>query len=103
MRIISKKINFKPVFYRPPDVELKRWGTMSYNESFDGLIGEAVKGVAAFFLGDLHYTMRHYRLLELSSPYKTECLTFLTPESLTENSWKLLILPFTYVKFSGNK
>ncbi|KAF7989916.1 hypothetical protein HCN44_008590 [Aphidius gifuensis] len=95
MRIIAKKINCKPVFYRPPDVEIKRWGTMSYNETFDGLIGEAVKGAGAFFLGDLHYTMRHHRLLELSSPYRTECLTFLTPESLTENSWKLLIIPFT--------
>lgn len=95
MRIIAKKVNFKPVFYQPPDVETKRWGTMGANESFDGLIGEAVYGNAAFYLGDLHYTLRHNKLFELSYPYNSECLTFLTPESLTENSWKLLIAPFT--------
>ena len=94
MKIIAKKMNFVSEYYSPPDVEIARWGKSGENNSFDGLLGEAVAGNAAFFLGDLHYTLRHNLLLDLSFPYNTECLTFLTPEALTDNSWKLLIVPF---------
>lgn len=45
-------------------------------------------------LGDLYYTPTILELMDLSTPYYTECLTFLTPESLTDNSWKTLLLPF---------
>lgn len=31
----------------------------------------------------------------MSIPYTSQCLTFLTPEALTDNSWKTLILPFS--------
>lgn len=33
--------------------------------------------------------------MDLSIPYTSQCLTFLTPEALTDNSWKTLILPFS--------
>lgn len=39
--------------------------------------------------------------MDLSIPYTTECLTFLTPESLTDNSWKTLILPFSSGMWAG--
>nr|ALG36133.1 ionotropic receptor 3 [Sclerodermus sp. MQW-2015] len=94
MRIISKVKNFNPSYYSPTDIESERWGSRSDNRSYTGLLGEAVNKQAAFFLGDLHYTNHHLKFLDLSIPYNTECLTFLTPVSLTENSWKLLILPF---------
>ncbi|XP_066594491.1 ionotropic receptor 21a-like isoform X2 [Prorops nasuta] len=94
MRIISKMKNFKADYYSPPDIETERWGTKMENQTFTGLLGEAVNKNAVFFLGDLHYTNYHLKLIDLSIPYNTECLTFLTPVSLTENSWKLLILPF---------
>ncbi|CAD6221770.1 GSCOCT00011636001.3-RA-CDS [Cotesia congregata] len=95
MKIIANKMNFKPIFFRPENIEITKWGTSNNNGSYDGLFGEAVEAKATFFLGDLHYTLRHYEILDLSSPYNTECLTFLTPESFTDNSWKLLINPFT--------
>lgn len=98
MKVVAEKINFVPEFYVPYGVETARWGSPGENESFDGLLGEAVTGNAAFFVGDLHYTLRHHRLLDLSFPYSTECLTFLTPEALTDNSWKLLIVPFKWAQ-----
>lgn len=46
-------------------------------------------------IGDLAYTPYHLELMDLSIPYTSQCLTFLTPEALTDNSWKTLILPFS--------
>ncbi|XP_043282722.1 ionotropic receptor 21a [Venturia canescens] len=94
VQIIARKMNFVASFYEPYGVDVSRWGSPRENDTFDGLLGEAVAGKAAFLIGDLHYTLRHNRLLDLSLPYNTECLTFLTPEALTDNSWKLLIVPF---------
>ncbi|OXU31196.1 hypothetical protein TSAR_015943 [Trichomalopsis sarcophagae] len=91
--IIANALNFKPDFYQPDNIQTERWGD-SKNDTYTGLFGEAKEGNAVFYLGDLHYTSRHIQILDLSWPYNTECLTFLTLESLTENSWKLLILPF---------
>lgn len=90
-------MNFNPIFYRPRNVDIVKWGSADENGTYDGLLGEAIDGNAAFLLGDFHYTLRHHKLLDLSFPYNTECLTFLTPESLTQNYWKFLIIPFTYV------
>jgi hypothetical protein len=91
--IIANALNFKPHFYQPPNIQSERWGEIK-NGTFTGIFAETKLGNAVFYLGDLYYTMRHLELLDLSWPYNTECLTFLTLESLTENSWKLLILPF---------
>ncbi|XP_039308036.1 uncharacterized protein LOC105206209 isoform X2 [Solenopsis invicta] len=94
IRIISKAMNFKPNYYMPINIANERWGKVGDNDSYTGLLGEAVAENADFFLGDLYYTLQHLNYFDLSTPYNTECLTFLTPEALTDNSWKLLILPF---------
>ncbi|XP_048508021.1 uncharacterized protein LOC105686158 isoform X3 [Athalia rosae] len=94
MRILAKAMNFHPSLYIPPNLENEKWGAAGENESYTGLFGEAVSGKTALFLGDLYYTAQHLELFDLSTPYNTECLTFLTPESLTDNSWKILIMPF---------
>ncbi|XP_011630288.1 ionotropic receptor 40a-like [Pogonomyrmex barbatus] len=78
----------------PNNIANERWGKAGDNDSYTGLLGEAIAGNADFFLGDLYYTLHHLNYFDLSTPYNTECLTFLTPEALTDNSWKLLILPF---------
>ncbi|OAD55050.1 Glutamate receptor, ionotropic kainate 1, partial [Eufriesea mexicana] len=96
IQIISKAMNFKPKYYMPHNIALERWGSKDNNQTHTGLISEAVQGKAAFYLGDLHYTLHHLDYFDLTIPYNTECLTFLTPESLTENSWKLLTLPFKF-------
>lgn len=80
----------------PYNIENDRWGSLEKNKTYTGLIGEAVARKATFYIGDLHYISYLLKFFELSIPYNTECLTFLTPESLTDNSWKLLILPFKY-------
>lgn len=55
---------------------------------------QVTSGRAELVLGDLHYTPYHLKLMDLSVPYHSECLTFLTPEATTDNSWQTLILPF---------
>nr|XP_012224227.1 PREDICTED: glutamate receptor 1-like [Linepithema humile] len=94
IRVIAKAMNFKANYYMPYNIKNEKWGKAGDNDSYTGLLGEAIAGKADFFLGDLHYTLHHLNHLDLSAPYNTECLTFLTPEALTDNSWKLLILPF---------
>ncbi|KAL0099819.1 hypothetical protein PUN28_019910 [Cardiocondyla obscurior] len=94
IRVIAKAMNFKTNYYMPPNIMNERWGSEADNDTYTGLLGEAVAEKADFFLGDLHYTLHHLNYFDLSTPYNTECLTFLTPEALTDNSWKLLILPF---------
>lgn len=39
--------------------------------------------------------------MDLSIPYNTECLTFITPEVLSDNSWKTLISPFSLGMWIG--
>ncbi|CAK9829857.1 Ionotropic receptor 21a [Anthophora retusa] len=94
MQMISKVMNFKPKYYMPYNIVSEKWGNEGDNQTRTGLVSEAIERKAAFYLGDLHYTLHHLKYFDLTIPYNTECLTFLTPESLTENSWKLLILPF---------
>lgn len=97
IQIIAKAMNFKTNYYMPFNIADDKWGKVGENDSYTGLLGEAIVGNADFFLGDLHYTIHNLNYFDLSTPYNTECLTFLTPESLTDNSWKLLILPFRYM------
>lgn len=52
-------------------------------------------------MADLHYTLYHLEIMDLSIPYNTECLTFLTPESTSDNSWQTLILPFSQGMWIG--
>ncbi|XP_015174946.1 PREDICTED: uncharacterized protein LOC107065607 [Polistes dominula] len=94
IRVIAQFMNFKAQYYMPYNIAVERWGTLEKNGTYTGLIGEAIARKATFYIGDLHYTSYLLKFFELSIPYNTECLTFLTPESLTDNSWKLLILPF---------
>lgn len=88
-------MNFESEVYDVPGQE--KWGRKQINGSFSGLIGEIISGRADMALGDLHYTPYHLDFMDLTIPYNTQCLTFLTPESLTDNSWQILILPFRQV------
>lgn len=94
MQALSSIMNFKPKVYEPQNANEEQWGHKQLNGSFSGLLGEMVNGKADIALGNLHYTPYHLQLTDLTIPYISQCLTFLTPESLTDNSWKTLILPF---------
>ncbi|KAK0079871.1 hypothetical protein PV325_000717 [Microctonus aethiopoides] len=94
IKIIAEKINFQSLFYHLPNIDIDKWDESDENGSHSGLLGETMETNADFFLGDFHYTLRNHQIFELSYPYNTECLTFITPESLTQNSWMLLIIPF---------
>ncbi|XP_066996219.2 ionotropic receptor 21a [Anabrus simplex] len=94
LQTIASKMNFKAEIYETENADDEKWGRYGPNGSLTGLLGEVVRGRAEIALGNLHYTPYHLDLMDLSIPYNTECLTFLTPEVLADNSWKTLILPF---------
>ena len=87
-------MNFVAEVYDVPSSE--KWGWKQVNGSYSGLLGEIVSGRADIALGNLYYTPYHLGLMDLTIPYNTQCLTFLTPELLTDNSWETLLLPFRY-------
>ncbi|XP_047988207.1 glutamate receptor ionotropic, delta-2 [Leguminivora glycinivorella] len=93
LNTLAEKMNFKPNLYQSVNAEYHKWGQKQANGSFSGLIGEIVSG-ADVALGNLQYTPYHLALMDLGLPYTAQCFTFLTPEALTDNSWKTLILPF---------
>lgn len=94
MKTLSSAMNFIPLVYETSDSAVEQWGRILPNGSFSGLLGEMVDGRAAIALGNFYYTPYYLQLMDLSVPYTSQCLTFLTPEQLTDNSWKTLILPF---------
>ncbi|CAH0604989.1 unnamed protein product [Chrysodeixis includens] len=94
MHTLAQKMNFKPRLYQAINADFHKWGQKQPNGSFSGLLGEMVNGGADIALGNLQYTPYHLELTDLSIPYTSQCWTFLTPEALTDNSWKTLILPF---------
>ncbi|PZC84641.1 hypothetical protein B5X24_HaOG200761 [Helicoverpa armigera] len=94
LHTLAEKMNFKPRAYQAANAEIHKWGQKQPNGSFSGLLGEMVNGRADVALGNLQYTPYHLGLTDLSIPYTSQCWTFLTPEALTDNSWKTLILPF---------
>jgi Ligand-gated ion channel len=52
-------------------------------------------------LGNLHNSPFNFQIMDLSIPYNVECLTFITPEVLNDNSWKTLISPFSLGMWAG--
>ncbi|KOB69888.1 putative chemosensory ionotropic receptor IR68a, partial [Operophtera brumata] len=101
LNTLSEKMNFKPKLYQPPNADLHKWGGKQPNGSFSGLLGEMVSGRADVALGNLQYNPYHLELTDLSIPYTSQCWTFVTPEALTDNSWKTLILPFNILYTYG--
>ncbi|XP_050095757.1 uncharacterized protein LOC126577837 [Anopheles aquasalis] len=101
IKTIANVMHFRMSFYETPDAETERWGVQQDNGTLTGLLGEMREGRADFALADLHHTQYHLDFMDLSTPYNTECLTFLTPEALSDNSWKTLILPFNGEMWAG--
>lgn len=87
-------MNFKCEIYEPDNIDEELWGRKLVGGIYTGVIGEIVSTKADIALGDLYYMPYLLDLMDLTVPYNTECLTFITPEALTDNSWKTLILPF---------
>lgn len=101
LRAISNAMNFTYELFEPVNAEVEKWGKLQPNGSMTGLLGDMAEGNTDYALGDLHYTQYHLEILDLSIPYYTECLTFITPEFVTDNSWKTLILPFSPDMWTG--
>lgn len=98
---LSHVMNFTVEFYESTDSEQEKWGRMIADRNFTGLLGEMDEAQADIALGDLHYTMFNLKILDLSLPYNTECMTFLTPQLLTDTTWKTLIAPFSLGMWIG--
>lgn len=92
---LESVMNFTVELYETADAETEKWGRRVEAANLTGLLGEMEAGNADIALGDLHYTMYNLDVMDLTVPYNTECLTFITPELLSDNSWKTLLLPFS--------
>ncbi|KAH8363940.1 hypothetical protein KR084_000637 [Drosophila pseudotakahashii] len=114
MNALGKSLNFRPVYYRPNQSETVDWelengygngnpdGNGQNESHIDSLLIEEVAAHSArFAIGDLHLFLVYLQLVELSLPHNFECLTFLTPESSTDNSWQTFILPFSGGMWAG--
>uniref|UniRef100_A0A1A9VXX5 Ionotropic glutamate receptor L-glutamate and glycine-binding domain-containing protein n=1 Tax=Glossina austeni TaxID=7395 RepID=A0A1A9VXX5_GLOAU len=113
VKALGKAMNFKPQLYETSDAEHERWGRLLQNGSYTGLIGEIVdrntnflqkkqnQGRALLAMGDLHLFSAYRNVLDFSMPHTYECLTFLTPESSQDNSWKTFIQPFSLGMWIG--
>jgi hypothetical protein len=101
IRTISKVMNFKIKFYETIDNEEERWGRKLAGENYTGLLYEMSEARADIAIADLYHTMYHYEVMDFSIPYTIECLTFITPEILGDNSWKVLILPYSLGMWIG--
>ncbi|KAH8270512.1 hypothetical protein KR018_011042 [Drosophila ironensis] len=111
---LGKALNFQPIYYKPNKSEETSWelGEGYENESLDGfdengthidspLIEAVASHSARFAIGDVHLFQAYLQFVELSLPHNFECLTFLTPESSTDNSWQTFILPFSGGMWTG--
>ncbi|XP_026832980.1 uncharacterized protein LOC6544246 isoform X2 [Drosophila erecta] len=115
MNALGKALNFRPVYYKPNQTENMDWeldGAADGNADPDAygqngthidsmLVNEVADHSARFAIGDLHPFQVYLKLVELSAPHNFECLTFLTPESSTDNSWQTFILPFSAGMWAG--
>lgn len=101
VKALGSVMNFSVEFIEPLDVDSEKWGRSFGERNFTGLLGEMDQARADIALGDLHYTMLHLHVMDLSIPYNAECLTFITPEVLSDNSWKTLIAPFSLGMWIG--
>lgn len=57
--------------------------------------------MAFIAIGDLHVFTAFSAIMDFSTPHSYECLTFLTPESSQDNSWKTFIQPFSGSMWAG--
>ncbi|XP_057656470.1 uncharacterized protein LOC130894005 isoform X2 [Diorhabda carinulata] len=101
LQTMSQWMNFQVKIYEPENIETELWGRNLITGTYTGIIGEIVNTEADIALGELYYTPYLLDLMDLTIPYNTECLTFITPEALTDNSWKTLILPFKPILWTG--
>ncbi|XP_050310487.1 glutamate receptor ionotropic, delta-1 [Anthonomus grandis grandis] len=92
---VSKLMNFQCDLYEPDNADTELWGRRQVGGIYTGILGEMTAARADLALGDLYYIPYLLEIMDLSIPYNTECLTFLTPEALSDISWKTLILPFS--------
>lgn len=99
---LSSAMNFTVQYYESSDADSEKWGRKVDTGNYSGLLGEMEAARADIALGDLHYTMFNLDVMDLSLPYNTECLTFITPEQLSDDTtWKTLILPFSLGMWIG--
>lgn len=101
IQAIGHKMNFKVSFYEASDSAEVKWGSEIEMGNYSGLLGEMNEAKADFALADLYHSKYNLEVMDLSVPYTIQCLTFLTPEVLTDNSWQTLILPFSLAMWIG--
>lgn len=102
IKAIRDKMNFDSKIYETPDNDIEKWGQRIADGNYTGLLNEMNEARADIALADLYHTMYNLDVMDLSYPYTIQCLTFITPEILGDNSWKALILPFSLSMWIGS-
>ncbi|XP_004536241.2 uncharacterized protein LOC101451173 [Ceratitis capitata] len=95
IKALGVKLNFKASFYETSDAASAHWGKELPNGSYSGVLGDMANRNARIAIGNLHTYKLYTSVMDLSWPHSFECLTFLTPESSQDDSWRTLIQPFS--------
>jgi hypothetical protein len=101
LQVIAEKMNFKVSYFETENNNVEKWGERISEGNYTGLLGEMNEARADIALGDLFQTLHHLDVMDLTTPYTAECLTFITPEVLTDNSWQTLTSPFSLGMWVG--
>ncbi|XP_050319942.1 glutamate receptor ionotropic, kainate glr-3 [Bactrocera neohumeralis] len=101
LKSLGVKLNFKPDFYETNDAAYEHWGKELPNGSYSGVLGDMANRNARIAIGNLHMFKVYASVMDFSWPHSFECLTFLTPESSQDDSWRTLIQPFSGSMWAG--
>ncbi|XP_054744500.1 ionotropic receptor 21a [Anastrepha obliqua] len=101
LKTLGVKLNFLPRFYETNDAAFEHWGKKLPNGSYSGILGAMANRSARIAIGNLHMFKLYASVMDLSWPHSFECLTFLTPESSQDDSWRTLIQPFSGSMWAG--
>lgn len=94
LKSLEEAMRFRPILVEGVGGASEAWGRLKDDGSWSGLIGVMSEGSADLAIASLHQTPHNLATMDLSMPYTSHCLTFLTPESTADNSWKTIFLPF---------
>ncbi|XP_071544649.1 glutamate receptor U1-like isoform X2 [Panulirus ornatus] len=91
-KTLSHVLNFTIQFEEPPNDE--RWGRLTENGSFTGLLGQVNRSQADVGVANLYVPQRQVNIIEYSAPYDTESSCFLVRSEPPLPRWQALAFPF---------
>lgn len=93
MKIISQKLNITFSYQSTSDGNL--WGWVMENGSWTGLKGDLKEGRADVGVAGMYLMQTTLGSVDISTPYKIEYFSFITPIPGVYSQWNALLLPFS--------